>query len=69
MLINQLYYLMYQARGSCASFVFGFVTFMSIGGFPSFVEDMKVSSRMNELRTGLQFVSSTQNMSKLVYVL
>ncbi|KAF5745509.1 putative ATP-binding cassette transporter [Tripterygium wilfordii] len=28
------------ARGSCASFVFGFVTFMSIGGFPSFVEDM-----------------------------
>lgn len=31
-----------QARGSCASFVFGFVTFMSIGGFPSFVEDMKV---------------------------
>ncbi len=34
---------MVQARGSCASFVFGFVTFMSIGGFPSFVEDMKVS--------------------------
>lgn len=33
-----------QARGSCASFVFGFVTFMSIGGFPSFVEDMKVKS-------------------------
>lgn len=31
-----------QARGACASFVFGFVTFMSIGGFPSFVEDMKV---------------------------
>ncbi|RYQ91503.1 hypothetical protein Ahy_B09g097409 isoform C [Arachis hypogaea] len=34
-----------QARGSCASFVFGFVTFMSIGGFPSFVEDMKVFQR------------------------
>ncbi|XP_010069548.2 ABC transporter G family member 11 [Eucalyptus grandis] len=33
------------ARGSCASFVFGFVTFMSIGGFPSFVEDMKVFQR------------------------
>lgn len=31
------------ARGACASFVFGFVTFMSIGGFPSFVEDMKVT--------------------------
>ncbi|XP_025679372.1 ABC transporter G family member 11 isoform X3 [Arachis hypogaea] len=34
-----------RARGSCASFVFGFVTFMSIGGFPSFVEDMKVFQR------------------------
>lgn len=34
---------MRQARGACVSFVFGFVTFMSIGGFPSFVEDMKVS--------------------------
>ncbi|KAG2664316.1 hypothetical protein I3760_16G077000 [Carya illinoinensis] len=33
------------ARGSCASFVFGFVTFLSIGGFPSFVEDMKVFHR------------------------
>ncbi|MCO5548669.1 hypothetical protein L7F22_002128 [Adiantum nelumboides] len=33
------------ARGSCASFIFGFVTFMSIGGFPSFVEDMKVFLR------------------------
>ncbi|KAK1385602.1 ATP-binding cassette transporter [Heracleum sosnowskyi] len=30
---------------ACASFVFGFVTFMSIGGFPSFVEDMKVFQR------------------------
>ncbi|RLN18038.1 ABC transporter G family member 11-like [Panicum miliaceum] len=29
------------ARGACASFIFGFVTFMSIGRFPSFVEDMK----------------------------
>ncbi|KAG5536056.1 hypothetical protein RHGRI_023743 [Rhododendron griersonianum] len=33
------------ARGACVSFVFGFVTFMSIGGFPSFVEDMKVFQR------------------------
>ncbi|THG08100.1 hypothetical protein TEA_024626 [Camellia sinensis var. sinensis] len=33
------------ARGACASFVFGFVTFMSIGGFPSFIEDMKVFQR------------------------
>ena len=35
--------LLLQARGACASFVSGFVTFMSIGGFPSFIEDMKVS--------------------------
>ncbi|KAH0646382.1 hypothetical protein KY284_034266 [Solanum tuberosum] len=31
-----------QARDACSSFVIGFMTFMSIGGFPSFVEDMKV---------------------------
>uniref|UniRef100_M1CKB6 White-brown-complex ABC transporter family n=2 Tax=Solanum tuberosum TaxID=4113 RepID=M1CKB6_SOLTU len=34
-----------QARAACSSFVFGFMTFMSIGGFPSFVEDMKVFQR------------------------
>ncbi|KAL8547851.1 hypothetical protein ACS0TY_007247 [Phlomoides rotata] len=33
------------ARGACAAFVFGFVTFMSIGGFPSFVEEMKIFQR------------------------
>uniref|UniRef100_A0ACD5UDL3 Uncharacterized protein n=2 Tax=Avena sativa TaxID=4498 RepID=A0ACD5UDL3_AVESA len=33
------------ARAACAAFVFGFVTFMSIGGFPSFVEEMKVFQR------------------------
>ncbi|KAL5708089.1 ABC transporter G member 12 [Ranunculus cassubicifolius] len=33
------------ARGSCAAFITGFMTFMSIGGFPSFVEDMKVFTR------------------------
>ncbi|KAH9317173.1 hypothetical protein KI387_018942 [Taxus chinensis] len=33
------------ARGSCASYISGFMTFMSIGGFPSFVEDMKVFQR------------------------
>ena len=42
LLFIQLMYELCQARGACASFVFGFVTFMSIGGFPSFVEDMKV---------------------------
>ncbi|CAM6127225.1 unnamed protein product [Calypogeia fissa] len=36
-------------RAGCMSFVGGFLTFMSIGGFPSFVEDMKVfyRERMN----------------------
>ncbi|KAH7289660.1 hypothetical protein KP509_30G013300 [Ceratopteris richardii] len=34
-----------SARASCMSYVTGFLTFMSIGGFPSFVEDMKVFSR------------------------
>ncbi|KAL6527809.1 ABC transporter G member 15 [Orobanche minor] len=32
-------------RGACAGFVTGFMTFMSIGGFPSFIEEMKVFSR------------------------
>ncbi|KAG0447565.1 hypothetical protein HPP92_028263 [Vanilla planifolia] len=30
------------ARASCGSFISGFMTFMSIGGFPSFVEEIKV---------------------------
>nr|DAD41064.1 TPA_asm: hypothetical protein HUJ06_015387 [Nelumbo nucifera] len=33
-----------QARGSMLMFVAAFLTFMAIGGFPSFVEDMKISS-------------------------
>ncbi|MED6125225.1 ATP-binding cassette sub- G member 1 [Stylosanthes scabra] len=32
-------------RGSLLSFISTFITFMSIGGFPSFVEDMKVFER------------------------
>ncbi|CAM6091980.1 unnamed protein product [Calypogeia fissa] len=31
-----------QARGGCMSFIVAFLTFMAVGGFPSFVEDMKV---------------------------
>lgn len=31
------------ARGACGGFVSGFMTFMSIGGFPSFIEEMKAS--------------------------
>lgn len=30
------------ARVSCGGFITGFMTFMSIGGFPSFLEEMKV---------------------------
>ncbi|KAL2521666.1 ABC transporter G family member 11 [Forsythia ovata] len=34
-----------QARGSVLMFVVSFMTFLAIGGFPSFVEDMKVFTR------------------------
>ncbi|GMH14615.1 hypothetical protein Nepgr_016456 [Nepenthes gracilis] len=34
-----------QARGSMITFVESFLTFMAIGGFPSFVEDMKIFQR------------------------
>ncbi|KAI7983919.1 ABC transporter G family member 15 [Camellia lanceoleosa] len=30
------------ARGSCGGFISGFMIFMSIGGFPSFIEEMKI---------------------------
>ncbi|KAK9062886.1 hypothetical protein SSX86_020076 [Deinandra increscens subsp. villosa] len=33
------------ARGACAGFISGFMIFMSIGGFPSFIEEMKVFHR------------------------
>lgn len=33
------------ARGACGGFATGFMTFMSIGGFPSFIEEMKVFHR------------------------
>ncbi|KAK9157324.1 hypothetical protein Scep_003898 [Stephania cephalantha] len=29
------------SRGACIAFITGFMTFMSIGGFPSFIEEMK----------------------------
>lgn len=31
------------ARAACGAFITGFMTFMSIGGFPSFIEEMKVN--------------------------
>ncbi|MCO5612117.1 hypothetical protein L7F22_066379 [Adiantum nelumboides] len=57
------------ARGSCASFVSGFVTFMSIGGFPSFIEDMKVfqRERLNGHYGVLAFVISN-TFSSLPYL-
>jgi hypothetical protein len=45
-MINAFNTLSLQARAACSAFVFGFVTFMSIGGFPSFVEEMKVNFRL-----------------------
>nr|GEW95421.1 ABC transporter G family member 15-like [Tanacetum cinerariifolium] len=33
------------ARGACGGFITGFMTFMSIGSFPSFIEDMKIFTR------------------------
>ncbi|XP_052182079.1 ABC transporter G family member 15-like [Diospyros lotus] len=30
------------ARGSCGGFISGYMIFMSIGGFPSFIEEMKI---------------------------
>jgi hypothetical protein len=31
------------AHGACGGFLSGFMTFMSIGGFPSFIEELKVN--------------------------
>ncbi|KAF6170338.1 hypothetical protein GIB67_043028 [Kingdonia uniflora] len=36
-----------QARDTVLMFIAGFLTFMAIGGFPSFVEDMKFLSRIH----------------------
>ncbi|KAL4578654.1 hypothetical protein LXL04_014783 [Taraxacum kok-saghyz] len=33
------------ARGACGGFISGFMIFMSIGGFPSFIEEMKIFNR------------------------
>lgn len=39
------------ARGACGGFISGFMTFMSIGGFPSFIEEMKVTIPIQETKT------------------
>ncbi|GAU46843.1 hypothetical protein TSUD_83500 [Trifolium subterraneum] len=46
---NEVAILSKKDRGSLLSFVSGFLTFMSIGGFPSFVEDMKNQYMSNRL--------------------
>ncbi|KAL8156484.1 ABC transporter G family member 15-like [Apium graveolens] len=33
------------ARGACGGYITGFMTIMSIGGFPSFIEEMKIFGR------------------------
>nr|XP_043613509.1 ABC transporter G family member 12-like isoform X2 [Erigeron canadensis] len=33
------------ARGACGGFISGFMIFLSIGGFPSFIEEMKIFTR------------------------
>ncbi|KAF3683018.1 ABC transporter G family member 11 [Capsicum annuum] len=59
------------ARGACAAFIIGFMTFMSIGGFPSFVEDMKVfqRERMNGHYGVVAFVISNTLSSMLFLIL
>ena len=42
-------YLAILARGACGGFVTGFMTFMSIGGFPSFIEETEVNNLIHEI--------------------
>ena len=42
-------YLAILARGTYGGFVSGFMTFMSIGGFPSFIEETKVNNLIHEI--------------------
>ncbi|KAL3724044.1 hypothetical protein ACJRO7_036115 [Eucalyptus globulus] len=59
-----------QARGSFLVFVASFLTFMAIGGFPSFVEDMKVFSRERlngHYGTGAFMIANT--LSSMPYLL
>lgn len=49
----------FQARGAVIMFLSGFLTFMAIGGFPSFVEEMKV------LKSGSMLLVVERNWQKL----
>ncbi|XP_062149443.1 ABC transporter G family member 1-like isoform X1 [Alnus glutinosa] len=59
-----------QARGSMLMFVAAFLTFMAIGGFPSFVEDMKIfgGERLNgHYGVGAYVIGNT--LSSIPYLL
>ncbi|KAG6711064.1 hypothetical protein I3842_05G035100 [Carya illinoinensis] len=59
-----------QARGSLLTFIASFLTFMAIGGFPSFVEDMKIfeRERLNGHYGAVAFVISN-TLSAVPYLL
>lgn len=44
------------ARGACGGFVTGYMTFMSIGGFPSFIEEMKVNVDDPNFQSKINFI-------------
>lgn len=61
------------ARGACGGFVTGFMTFMSIGGFPSFIEEMKVKFKgknkisFNERVKSIDCDNGTGSLDKQVF--
>jgi hypothetical protein len=61
-----------QGRAGCIAYVGGFLTFMSIGGFPSFVEDMKVDlySPISVLKLSIvQYTSFKTNIEGKVVII
>lgn len=55
------------ARGSCAAFISGFMTFMSIGGFPSFIEEMRVNTPISAFRQFYCVAVSNLTMVAMVF--
>lgn len=51
------------ARGACGAFITGFMTFMTIGGFPSFIEEMKVKHLTLEKKAFLSRVPSSLGLT------
>ncbi|XP_060966494.1 ABC transporter G family member 15 isoform X1 [Cannabis sativa] len=54
------------ARGACGGFIAGFMTFMSIGGFPSFLEEMKVKFSFHRPKT-MKNYSAYRSSNTLVF--